>query len=76
MPKNVNQRIRTSSDKAQQLRGLLRGNSLAVRVAVFLIMSAGFLLMLAITDKGHPSDPILQAPADSATVPADTAQAS
>ena len=39
---------------------MMKGNTLSIRVAVFLIMSAGFMLFLSITDKRQPVKPILQ----------------
>lgn len=42
------------------MSGRMKGNTLSIRVAVFLIMSAGFMLFLSITDKRQPVKPILQ----------------
>lgn len=58
--KSLNEKIRNSRDNAGGLRGVMKGNSLSVRVAVFLVMCASFLLFLSVTDKRQPVKPILQ----------------
>jgi hypothetical protein len=60
LAKKLNQSIRNSREHAGGLRGVMKGNTVSVRVAVFLLMSAGFLLFLSITDKRQPVKPILQ----------------
>jgi hypothetical protein len=60
LAKKLNQSIRSTREQAGGLRGIVRGNTVSVRVAVFLLMSAGFLLFLSITDKRQPVKPILQ----------------
>ena len=60
LAKKLNQSIRKTREQAGGLRGVMKGNSLSIRVAVFLVMSAGFLLFLSITDKSQPVKPILQ----------------
>lgn len=60
MAKKLNQSIRRQRDQSSGVRGMLKGNSFAARVAVFLFMSAGFLLFLAATDDNQPAKPILQ----------------
>jgi hypothetical protein len=60
LAKDLNQKIRRSREQAGGFRGVMKGNSLSVRVAVFLIMSASFLLFLSVTDKRQPVKPILQ----------------
>ncbi len=38
----------------EYLRSLVRGNSMALRIAVFIMMSAVFLLLVSVTErKGH-----------------------
>jgi hypothetical protein len=60
LAKKLNQSIRRSREHAGGISGMMKGNTLSIRVAVFLIMSAGFMLFLSITDKRQPVKPILQ----------------
>jgi hypothetical protein len=60
LAKSLNQKIRNSREQAGGFRGVMKGNSLSVRVAVFLVLSASFLLFLSVTDKRQPVKPILQ----------------
>jgi hypothetical protein len=60
LARSLNQKIRNSREQVGGMRGVMKGNSLSVRVAVFLVMSAGFLLFLSATDKSQPVKPILQ----------------